>query len=264
MKLSKLPLNMPPIIYEDKNILVLNKPAGLTVHGDGKSDEKTLVDFLLEKYPELEHVGEPMKIEGKAGKIKLIPRPGIVHRLDKDTSGVIIVAKNQETFTFLKQQFKDRKTEKVYYAYTYGWLKNDKGPINMPIGRSAGDIRMWTTGKGARGTIREAWTDFEVMKRIPEDKWEESRKNGSTEEGTYTYVKLMPKTGRTHQLRVHMKYINHPIIGDPIYAPNRPLALGFNRLALHAQTLTISLPDGKTHTFEAPFPEDFQNALTVA
>jgi len=270
---------MPPILYEDENVLVLDKPAGLSVHGDGKSGEKTLADILLEEYPELKNVGEPFVVERGTHNAEreseedsrsalhamryAILRPGIVHRLDKDTSGVMIVAKNQPAFEFLKEQFSARTTEKIYYAYTYGWLKNDRGTINMPIGRTSNDIRMWTAGRGKRGTIREARTDYEVIKRRAESgkgTVEMKEKKGSTEEGTYTFVKLMPKTGRTHQLRVHMKYLNHPIVADPIYASNRLQALGFSRLALHASLLSIKLPGGKQRTFEAPFPEDFKKA----
>jgi 23S rRNA pseudouridine1911/1915/1917 synthase len=240
------------ILYKDKNVLAINKPAGLAVHGDGKSDEATLADLLIKEYPPLKDVGDEPDL-----------RPGIVHRLDRETSGVMIIARNQETFLLLKEQFQNRKIEKIYYAYTYGWIKNDFGTINMPIGRSGNDIRMWTAGKGKRGTIREARTDYEVLKRLPEDVFEKRKTpaKGSTEEGTYTFVKLMPKTGRTHQLRVHLKYINHPILCDSLYAAGRPEALGFSRTALHAASLSLILPSGKKLTIEAPFPKDFNNAL---
>ncbi len=237
------------ILYKDKNVLAINKPAGLSVHGDGKADEITLADLLIEEYPELKDVGDEPDL-----------RPGIVHRLDRETSGVMVIARNQPTFEFLKEQFKNHKIKKVYYAYTYGWIKNDRGAINMPIGRSSNDIRMWTAGKGKRGTIRQALTDYEVLKRLPEEKFEkkETRGSGSTEDGTFTFVKLMPKTGRTHQLRVHLKYINHPIVCDSLYATGRPPALGFSRTALHAASITLAVSLGKQMTIEAPFPEDFK------
>ncbi len=238
------------ILHKDKNILAINKPAGLSVHGDGKSDGITLADLLVEEYPELKDVGDEPEL-----------RPGIVHRLDRETTGVMLIARNQLTFEFLKEQFKNHKIKKIYYAYTYGWIKNDHGTINMPIGRSSNNIRMWTAGKGKRGTIRQALTDYEVLKRLPEEKFnnKETRGNGSTEEGTFTFVKLMPKTGRTHQLRVHLKYINHPIVSDSLYAAGRLPALGFLRTALHAASIAFTLPSGKNLTIEAPFPEDFKN-----
>ncbi len=270
---------MIPILFEDENILIVNKPAGLAVHlseqmfaedvhpnalgGRAKKREMTLADMLLARYPEIVGVGEPQKVV-HAGREMMIPRPGIVHRLDRETSGVMVVAKNQEAFEFLKEQFKNRTTEKIYYAYAYGWLKNDRGTINMPIGRSASDVRMWSAGRGKRGAIREARTDYEVLKRLPESEAAEAKNKGSTEEGKYTFVKLMPKTGRTHQLRVHLKYTNHPIVCDPLYAPLRPPVLGFKRLALHAASLTFKTLNGKTTTVEAPFPEDFIKAETFA
>ncbi len=258
-----------PILYEDKDVLAINKPAGLSVHGDGKSNEITLADLLLKDYPKLKNVGEPTKLKINNEEL-IIKRPGIVHRLDRDTSGVMIIAKNQKSFEFLKEQFLHRTTEKIYYAYVYGWLKNHKGTIDVPIARSPKDVRMWSSGRGKRGTEREAKTVYEVIKRIVESKngiVETEESKGSTDEGTYTYVKLMPKTGRTHQLRVHMKYINHPIVSDPLYAlarmtkvggSQKPQALGFKRLALHASSLSITLPNKKRITVEAQFPKDFK------
>ena len=146
--------NFPPILYEDENMLVINKPAGLVVHGDGRGNFETLADIIIKKFPEIKDVGEPLLIEGET-----IYRPGIVHRLDKDTSGALIIAKNQETFLNLKEQFQNHEIQKVYRAFLYGSLKDDKGVINEPIGRSNGDIRRWATGRSARGTMREAITE---------------------------------------------------------------------------------------------------------
>ena len=241
------------IIYEDKDVIGINKPSGLMVHGDGKTDETTLCDLLLKEYTKIKNVGEPMEIGGKK-----ILRPGIVHRLDKETSGVMIIAKNQKSYEFLKKQFEDRKTEKIYYAFVYGWPKEMSGKVDAPIGRSPKEIRKWSAGRGKRGTLREARTDYEVIERIGSTG--EERNKGSTEIGTYSFLKLMPKTGRTHQIRVHLKYINHPIICDPLYASNKEEALGFKRLALHAFSLSFELPNGKKITVEAPFPKDFKNA----
>ncbi len=244
MKLSDI------LIYQDSAVFVVNKPSGLVVHGDGKSDEHSLVDMILDEYPEMKDVGEPMEIEHK-GEIKKIFRPGVVHRLDRDTSGVMILARTNECFEFLKKQFHDRETKKVYHAFVYGNIKDDSGVIDAPIGRSPSDIRMWSAGRGKRGTLRDAITHWKVLSRGSDKETDER----------VVYVELSPKTGRTHQLRVHMKYNNTPIIADPIYAPNRPHLLGFTRLALHAHTLTIALPGDKTMTFTAPLSEDFEKAL---
>lgn len=239
-------------LYKDDNVLVVNKPSGLVVHGDGKSSEYSLVDMVMEEYPEMKEVGEPMEIEHK-GEKKTILRPGIVHRLDKDTSGVMILARNQDTFLFLKSQFQNRETKKVYRAFVYGNIKDEVGIIDAQIGRSPSDIRMWSAGRGKRGTLRDAVTLFSVLGRgLDKDTSER-----------VTYVELSPKTGRTHQLRVHMKFNQTPIIADPLYAPNRPFILDFERLALHAHELSIELPGLGIKTFTAPLPDDFERALSL-
>lgn len=245
---------MPPVLYEDNDVLVINKPAGLIVHGDGKITDETLGDILAQNYPELLTVGEPLLINEKK-----IVRPGIVHRLDKETSGCIIIAKTEESFLNLKNQFQAHTIEKVYHAFTYGSIKNDEGVIDAPIGRSNGDIRKWGVARAARGVIREALTEYKVLRRIG---LPEGVVKGSTEEGTYSYIEARPKTGRTHQIRIHMKSINHPIICDSLYAPKRESALGFNRLALHARSISFMGLSGQV-TVEAPFPEDFQKALAA-
>jgi len=239
---------MPPeIIYEDENVLVLNKPAGLVVHDDGKEREereKTLCDWVMENYPEMENVGEPLD----TGK-DFIKRPGIVHRLDKETTGVIILAKNQESFYFLKEQFQDRKTVKVYNTVVWGNIKSDVGVVDAPIGRNAKDFRQWSATRGARGQMREAVTEYKVLSRFEE------------EDEKFVFLEVRPKTGRTHQIRVHMKYLNNPIVGDTLYAENRRYVLGFKRVALHARSLTIEIPEKGVKTFEAPYPEDFVELL---
>ncbi|MDQ5901418.1 MAG: rRNA synthase [Patescibacteria group bacterium] len=234
----------PEIIYENENVLVLNKPAGLVVHGDGKTKEETLCDWILENYPEMENVGEPMDINGE-----IIKRPGVVHRLDKETSGVIILAKNQETFYFLKEQFQERLAKKVYNTVVWGNIKNDEGVIDAPIGRHSKDFRQWSATRGARGQMREAVTEYKVLARF-EDEGEK-----------FVFLEVRPKTGRTHQIRVHMKYLNNPIVGDKLYAENRPYVLGFERVALHARSLTIEIPEEGVKTFEASYPEDFMELL---
>lgn len=231
------------ILYEDENILAVNKPSGLTVHSDGKTKEYVLTDWIVENYPEIKNVGEPANYNGKE-----IARSGIVHRLDRGTSGVIIIAKTQDALEHLKEQFKKRNINKTYYAFVYGGFKEDKGIVDRPIGRSSKDFRQWSAQRGARGTMREAVTEYEIISAGKE----------------VSYIKLMPKTGRTHQLRVHMKAINHPIVCDKLYAPKRECLLGLERLALHASSIEIELQGGsrKTRkTIEAPLPKDFITAI---
>jgi len=229
------------VIHEDDEALVIDKLSGLVVHSDGKTDELTLVDWLLEKYPDIKNVGEPWT----APDGKEIPRPGIVHRLDRDTSGVMVIAKTQESFENLKKQFQNREVEKTYHAFVYGILKDDKGIIDRPIGKSKKDFRLWSAQRGARGELRDAVTEYKVLKR----------------EEDATYVEVKPKTGRTHQIRVHFKAIHHPVVCDKLYAPKRECALGFNRLALHAHIISFKSLDGSTATYSADLPEDFIMAV---
>jgi 23S rRNA pseudouridine1911/1915/1917 synthase len=249
-----------PILYEDENCLFIDKPAGISVHGDGKSPEHTIADWVLENYPALATVGEPLLVR-IGGEEIAVPKPGIVHRLDKETSGVMLIAKTEETYEFFKEQFKEREIEKVYHAFAYGWPKEDLMSVTEPIGRDSGDIRRWTTGKGARGTLREASTEIRVLSRFGDREYEGK---GSTDEGTYAFIEARPKTGRTHQIRVHMRTLNHPIVADSLYAPKRPKALGFERLALHARTLAATLPSGERKMVTAPYPADFEQALKQA
>ncbi len=253
----------PIILYEDESCLFIDKPAGIAVHGDGKdmggSNEYTIATWILERFPLLAIVGEPLTVHIK-GEAILIPKPGIVHRLDKETSGVMLIAKTHEAYEFFKSQFQNRETKKVYHCFAYGWPKDDEMHIEDAIGRDSGDFRRFTTSKGARGTMRDASTDFTVLKRFG-GKYDG---RGSTEEGTYSFIEARPKTGRTHQIRVHLKALNHPIVADPLYAPKRPKALGFDRLALHARSLAICLPGGQKKTVEAPYPADFEQALEAA
>ena len=252
------------ILFEDKNMLVLDKPAGMAVHADARmTTEKTVADFILENYPSIKNVGEPMTVE-HGGKQVEIKRPGIVHRLDKETSGVLIVAKNQKTFELLKEQFQNHTIQKVYRAFVYGYVSDPKaslgtgkrGIINVAIGRSPKDIRMWTAGRGARPPLREAVTNYVVLNRFSDQK-----KSNPTVEHQFSYVEVYPKTGRTHQVRVHMRYINHPVVSDPLYRGAKDFALGMKRLALHACSVTFRLPNGDLKTVEASLPSDFKKAV---
>lgn len=253
------------ILYEDKDILAIDKPAGISVHADPhtKKNEKTLADYILEYDPKLVKVGEPMEVEYKGEKIKII-RPGIVHRLDKETSGVLLVARNQKTFLFLKEQFQKHKIQKKYLTFVYGYVSDPKasllsgkrGVVNVPIGRSPNDIRMWTAGRGARPPLREAITEYVVLKRF-------SDTEGKTlnQDNKYSYLEVYPKTGRTHQIRVHMRYINHPVVSDPLYRGVKELALGMKRLALHSNSITFKTIEGVTKTIESPIPSDFKKVI---
>jgi len=229
------------IIYEDENVLAVNKPAGLVVHSDGKTEEITLVDWILKNYPEIKGVGESMELSDGTN----IERPGIVHRLDRDTSGVILIAKNQETFLFLKRQFKEREIKKTYRTIVHGAFKEGRGTIDKPIGKSKKDFRRWSTGYDLRGTVRDAVTEYKVL-------------CGSKE---FSHIEVYPKTGRTHQIRVHMKAIQRPIVCDKLYSFKKECVLGLNRTALHALSIKFSLRDGVSIKVEAPLPLDFSNAL---
>ena len=238
------------IIFENENLLVINKPSGLLVHPDGKHAEYSLVDWILEYYPQITGVGEPLIFEHKGEQIT-IDRPGIVHRLDRETSGVMIIAKNQESYLHLKYQFQNHMITKEYQAFVAG-IVDPRGMIDEKIGRSARDIRLWTTGRGARGVLRDAITRYVREKII----------TGSTGK-QFSFVRLFPQTGRTHQLRVHMKSIHHPIIGDGLYAPKTVGDLGFDRVALHAYKITFQDLDTTKHTIIAPLPNDFEKILTI-
>jgi 23S rRNA pseudouridine1911/1915/1917 synthase len=182
-----------------------------------------------------------------------------VHRLDRETSGVLVIAKNQQSFEHLKAQFQNRETEKIYNTFVYGVIELPEGRteevIDRPIGKSTKDFRMWSAQRGARGELREAVTEYKVLKVL--EKAQGNKENG------YSYLEVKPKTGRTHQIRVHFKAINHPVVGDSLYAPKRGYALGFKRLALHSRMLTFKTIDNKTLSIEAPLPEDFENALKL-
>jgi 23S rRNA pseudouridine1911/1915/1917 synthase len=235
------------ILLETEHYLVINKPAGLVVHSDGKTKESTLVDWILKERPEILGVGEPMVVDGK-----ILERSGIVHRLDRETSGAMIIAKNQKSFEFFKQQFKDRKIQKEYHSFVWGHFKQNSGIVDEPIGRSSGDFRRWQAGRGIRGESRDALTRWEMVASFEDD-----------QNQLFSFIKLFPKTGRTHQLRVHMKWLQKPIVSDSLYAPTKSNALGFSRLALHAHKISFNDEQGKDITVDAPYPTDFSNALAI-
>ncbi|HEV2412307.1 MAG TPA: RluA family pseudouridine synthase [Candidatus Saccharimonadales bacterium] len=211
-----------PIIYQDADVIVLNKPPGLLTHSKGVlNEEPTVADFV-----------RPLTDEEQSNN-----RPGIVHRLDRDTSGVIIAAKNQTAKRWLQAQFSKRKVKKTYVALVEGILDKPKAIIRLPIERNPKKpqtFRVDSSGKPAE-------TAYEVIKSFKDA----------------TLIRLMPQTGRTHQLRVHMAYLGHPIAGDRFYGSK----LKVPRLFLHAQSLEVTLPNRKREVFEAPMPKDLKEAL---
>ena len=226
------------IIYEDDDVIVLNKPAGVLSQNAESSRSPSVSDFLVKYCPEIENVGED---EG---------RFGVVHRLDKDTSGVIITAKNNQAFEFLKDQFKNRKTQKIYVALVYGNVKPKEGEINFKIGRSKTNPNMQTaidTKKKENVKAREARTIYKMIKNFE----------------NYSLLEVSPKTGRMHQIRVHLKAIGYPIVGDQKYffKKYRNKDLELHRQFLHAEELKITLPNRKKAKFKAKLPNDLKNFL---
>ena len=215
------------IVYEDEDVAVVNKPQGMVVHPSLGHRSGTLVNALLY------HVKDLSSING-------VVRPGIVHRIDKDTSGLLMIAKNDEAHVALSDELKDKKSLRKYWAIVHGNLPNDRGVIEAPIGRSEKDRkRQAVTAKG-----KPAVTRFQVLERF----------------GDYTLVELQLETGRTHQIRVHMAYIGHPVAGDPVYGPRKTL-MGEGQF-LHARTLGFTHPrTGETMEFSVDVPKVFEETL---
>ncbi len=221
------------------------------VHSDSRSGGPFLTDWIVKKFPEAVDVGDPMTApDGTA-----VNRAGIVHRLDRETSGVLIIAKTQKGFESLKKQFQDRTITKKYLAFVWGDLKEEFGTIDKPIARSGSDFRKWSAGRGRRGEERLAET---YWTRVGTGEW--GKEEGAKVGQRFTLVEAQPKTGRTHQIRVHFVAIQHPIVGDILYAATRPPALGFERLALHSRSIEFENMAGKRIKVEAPLPNDFKGA----
>ncbi len=237
------------ILYEDKDCIVIDKPAGLMVHPDGRSQGPFVTDWILEHYPGAKNVGEGMRDpDGEA-----LERSGIVHRLDRETSGALIIAKNQDAHSFLKKQFQDRLVQKKYIAFVWGEIKEEFGTINRPIGRSGSDFRKYSAQRGARGDMKEAETYW--------TKLADCRATIDGSENKFSLVEVEPKTGRTHQIRVHFNAINHPVVSDSLYAPKKPKVLGFDRIALHCHSIKFTSMKGDIIEVLAPLPNDFKKAI---
>ncbi len=230
----------PEILYEDADLVVIAKPAGVMTHPDGHSTEETVSDWFAKRYPASKDVGEMQRLPNGTE----IARPGVVHRLDRDTSGVLVLAKTPEAHAHLKAVFQNHEAKKEYLAFSYGVPKEKKGTIEFSIGRSRKDFRLRSAQPKAKGTLRDALTRYEVVGDI----------------GTHSLLKVMPETGRTHQIRVHLKAIHHPVVCDPLYAPNQACDLGFSRLGLHAHSLDIPLLSGERMTFVASVPPELKAA----
>ncbi|MBJ8325430.1 RluA family pseudouridine synthase [Streptococcus pacificus] len=215
------------IIYEDDDVAVVNKPQGMVVHPSHGHPSKTLVNALLF------HIKNLSSING-------VIRPGIVHRIDKDTSGLLMIAKNDTAHQLLAKELKDKKSYRHYLAIVHGNLPNDRGIIEAPIGRSDKDRKKQAVKTGGKPAL----TRFEVLERF----------------GDYSLVSLTLETGRTHQIRVHMAYIGHPIAGDPLYGPRKTLK-GHGQF-LHAKTIGFTHPKtNETMTFSVEPPEIFLKTL---
>lgn len=220
-----------PIIYEDNNLFAIDKPAGIAAHKVSPTDpQETVADILVRERPYLADVGEsPL-------------RPGIVHRLDKETSGIMLIAKDQPTFEYLKKQFQDRLVKKEYLALVNGSPREPFGTITATLGKLG--TKQTTQLKGHKELVeRKAVTDYEVIRKYKD----------------YTLVRVTPHTGRTHQIRVHMKHIGYPLVGDKLYGKkgdHRPIFL-------HAQRLAFTTPTGSALVLETDLPEALQKVLNA-
>lgn len=224
----------PAIVFENEAILVLDKPAGLIVHGGASVRSATLADWLRQHRPATSRVGDHPE-----------QRPGIVHRLDKDVSGLLIVAKTQLAFAHLKKQFQQRRVNKEYLALVHGRPSRTAMSVNAPIARSAGRHGRMIVGRGP--DAREAITHLAVERTV----------------GQMALLRVRIETGRTHQIRVHLKSIGHPIVGDRLYTtkPYRRLASELGRPFLHAERLSLTDPDGRIRSFTAPLAPELKKFL---
>ena len=235
--------NIPlDVIYEDDDVIVVNKRPGISVHPSANEPSGTLANALIARYPELSGVGDPSTSSGQENL-----RPGMVHRLDKDTSGILVVARNQKTFEFLKKEWQEGKVIKKYLALVWGRPK-EKGEIVSELARSPKDFWKRTVVKPGKKALagKLAITEYKVV-----DKFKE-----------YSLIEVYPKTGRTHQIRVHMASLGHPVAGDKTYGQGKKIPEGLGRQFLHAFYLSFSLPSGKKLALEADLPEDLSAVLT--
>ncbi len=225
------------IIYEDKNILVINKPAGILVHPT-KRENYSLIKLVLESYPEIKNVGDN-------------ERAGLVHRLDKEVSGILLIAKNQEAFEFFRGQFERREISKKYILLVEGKLSQKRGIIRTIVGK---DKKVPIRQKAVR--YDEAKSVFNPKEAITRYQALEILKN--KEGNNFTLVEAVPETGRTHQLRIHFQYLKHSIVGDRKYGAKTILD---SRIFLHASYLKVKFLDGQQIEFKSPLPKELDNYL---
>lgn len=218
------------IVFENNDLVVVNKPAGMVVHPSPGHSDGTLVHAALGHIPDLEGIGGE-------------ERPGIVHRLDKDTSGLIVIAKNEQAHRWLQEQFKSRKVEKKYIALVDGKPPTPKGRVEAPIGRNTSHRKLMAVVPLEKG--REATTEYSTLEEFPE----------------HTLLSVHPLTGRTHQIRVHLAFLKCPVTADTVYGKHKP-TVEIGRHFLHASSLKIILPgEERARKFDAPLPQDLHEAL---
>jgi 23S rRNA pseudouridine1911/1915/1917 synthase len=233
LKPSNTPLK---VLYNDHGLLIIDKPAGMVIHPGAGFKGETLASALLYNFKDIEIVGEDH-------------RPGIVHRLDKDTSGVILVAKTPEMYEFLKDAFAQRKIKKEYITLVLGRVEKSHGIIELPIGKSKTDFRKQTAKNPS--DPKPAVTEYKVLEYLKDPL--------SLDEYTLLLIKL--HTGRTHQIRVHMQSIGHPLMGDSLYGSKRTELKGLNRQFLHAKKIEVHLPNKTWIEAESEFPDDLKKVL---
>jgi 23S rRNA pseudouridine1911/1915/1917 synthase len=224
------------IIYQDENLLAIEKPAGFVVFFEKGEEEIDIITILSKKFPELKKVGDP-------------PRYGAIHRLDRDTSGILLIAKNNESFDFFKKQFRLRKVDKKYFALVWGEIKDEKGRIETLIGRSPKERKrqkayLFAGPKAKRK--KTALTEYKAIKRFK----------------SYTLLEVTIKTGRKHQIRTHLSYLGYPVAGDKLYRFRKQVdPKNLKRQFLHAYYLKIKMPNGKEKEFHSEMPDDLKKVI---
>jgi len=220
-----------PILYEDEQVVVVDKPAGIETHPGQVTGLPTVSTWFADRYPKSAGVGESLE------------RPGIVHRLDKDTSGVMVLAKTPKAYDHLKAQFQKRKAKKEYLALVFGQPSEKDGRIVQALARSKRNPLRRTVDREGKRAVTE-WQKEEFMAK------------------RFTLLRVFPETGRTHQIRVHLHWLGYPIVGDQLYVFKRQRSpQGVKRQLLHAEKLTVGLPSGKRRTFTVELPEDFASVI---
>ncbi len=274
----RMTIKKPKIIAETPDYIVVNKPTGLLVHPTQAKEKNTLVSWLLKKYPEIKKVGDsypPLPEGGSRGGGSV--RPGIVHRLDKEASGLLVVARTQKMFNHLKNQFKNRTIEKEYWALVHGKVAKDWDVLEFPIARSENAERMAarplkqsvipSEPRGDEGSLSQSPNGQRSFAPTQDDNGEKDARTEFFVERrfvNFTLLKVILHTGRMHQIRVHMLAYNHPLVGDPLYTQKkqkRTWDKKLGRLFLHSAKLAFTDLDGDKHTFESELPKELEKFL---